>query len=916
MFTFSNLGILVCSVFAAEVDVEFDRDVVPILRRHCLKCHHSKAGKGGFRIDSVEGLFTSGNHGIPVVAGTPEISHLISRVTSDDVHKRMPPDGTGLSEFEINVLTRWIKQGASVSQEPWFGSAGSGLWSVQPLVIPEVPPHSNWGNNEIDGFILQSLNQVGLSPSPDSDRRTWIRRLYLVILGLPPDPEEVEAFIQDRSPDAVERQIDSVLQSPHYGERWAQHWLDCVRFAESTGYEVNKEIESAYYYRDYVIQALNEDIPYDRFVQEQLAGDTSGADAATGFLVAGPHDGNLSPDPLLTAMQMQDSWDEMIKSTSAVFLGLTVGCARCHDHKFDPISQKDYYSLQAVFSGVRHGKRRLRGVQDDQMQNRADMLEPRRDAAYKNLTAIKEGLSLKDAIDFREYEERFDPIQAKGIRIRIEATHDGGAVQLDDIEVWSTAKDDTPSVNVAHRDLGAWAESSPTIAANQGKTAETLLDGQRQLFLYFNAVSQSGVWVNIYFKQPFEVNRIVVKPRGQSVPVDYRMDVKTPDGRWIEIVDSRDRMIHMHDQRTVDQVELNGVDPSQTAALVEANQAARNLNTQYKSLRSGYQVDIGSFEESPATYILRGGDPFQKGRQVEPNIPQILGDLNLPVTASEQERRARLARVITDPSNPLIARVIVNRIWQYHFGTGIVDTPSDFGFNGSYPTHPGLLDWLATYLLDQRWSLKSVHKKILQSATFGQASFTHEAGLKKDAGVRLLWRFPPRRLEAEVLRDSILATSGKLNLKRYGPGFSFFKTSENAFVRRVTRETFDESGWRRMIYGKKIRLETPGIFGAFDCPDASQMTPKRFQSTTSVQALSLFNSQFVSRQAHFTAALIQSQIPKDADTSERVNAAVYRLLGRPASDREQELLKPVVRDQGLAPLCRLLFNSNEFVFVN
>ena len=789
------------------------------------------------------------------------------------------------------------------------------LWSLQPVERPEVPESALGAENPVDCFVLEDLSDAVLSISPPAERRTLIRRLYLVLLGIPPSPERVSEFVADSNPDAVERLVDRVLASPRYGERWAQHWLDSVRFAESTGYESNLFLPTAYHYRDYVLRSLNEDKPYDRFVLEQIAGDSLGVDSGTGFLVAGPDDGNLSPDPLLTEQQRQDSLDEMIKSTSAVLLGLSLGCARCHDHKFDPLKQKDYYSMQAVFAGVRHGERRLRGPENDRMQAEARELRPKVLAARELVDALRMRHPLRPPIDFREYEERFTPVTTDAIQMRIVRTNNNEAAELDDIEVWGVGGGESASINVAQRDNGARAESSPTYAANSGKSAETLLDEQRQLYLYFLSARNTDTWIKIYFDRAYEIDRIVIRPRGSRVPVDYRIDVRENNGSWREIVDSRERYPHLEDKRPAETVELIGLDADEIQEVVEANQQLRNLDSEHKRLRAGPQAHLGVFDTPEQTHVLVRGEPLQTAERVSPGLPAVLGgDLGLGENAPEADRRLALAHAITSAENPLIARVIANRIWQFHFGTGIVDTPSDFGFNGSKPTHPELLDWLASHLVDSEWSLKRLHRAILTSATFRQASFADTKAMKRDAESRLLWRFPPRRLSAEALRDSILAVSGTLNLRMYGPGFDFFQPIKSIFKRRVPRETFDPDGWRRMVYGQKIRLETVGVFGSFDCPDASQMAPKRSRSTTPIQALGLFNSPFVQRQAGFFAQSIEASV--GSDIGAQVTEAVRRTFGRDPTAPERALLERVVRENGLAALCRVLLNSNEFVFMN
>ena len=358
---------------------------------------------------------------------------------------------------------------------------------------------------------------------------------------------------------------------------------------------------------------------------------------------------------------------------------------------------------------------------------------------------------------------------------------------------------------------------------------------------------------------------------------------------------------------------MNGVERNLIGKIAKSLKRLRELESKYKTLRTGPLVFAGTFRKPDQAFLLKRGDPFQKAGIVSPNIPKVLGDLKIDENENESTRRLKLAQAIADPKNPLTARVIVNRIWQKHFGIGIVDTPSDFGFNGSYPTHPKLLDWLAQFLMKNKWSLKAIHKKILSSQTFQQQGFTNQLALAKDSKSRYLWRFPPRRLEAEALRDSILLVSGNLNKKMYGPGFDFFEPAPNPFVKRVPLERFSAEGNRRMIYGKKIRLEYVGIFGSLDCPDASQMSPKRSRSTTPVQALGLFNSEFVNNQAKILGQDIKAEYKNHRD---QINAAVLRTLGRPATKDELKILERVAKSNGIGSVCRILLNTNEFTFIN
>lgn len=893
----------------------FYREIQPVLVRACIVCHGPGKQENGYRIDLFDVLVRGGDSGHPaVVPGDPDASHLWQRITSGAPDQQMPPQGAGLDAADRERIRAWIASGAVLPPGGQAQNPRSDHWAFNSVGRPSVPrgrtPRGRW--NPVDAFIDRRLNAAGLVRSVEAPRRQLMRRAYLVALGIPPEPAQVAAFVGDRSPDAYERMIDAVLASTHYGEHWAQHWLDCVRYAETTGYEVNGANGKIYPYRDYLINALNEDRPYNRMVVEQLAGDQFGIDAATGFLVAGPHDTNRSPDPRLTAIQYQDGLDEMIKSTSAVFLGITLGCARCHDHKYDPFSQRDYYAMQAVFAGTSYGSRREQGVENDRMVDAARKLEPRLIGLRKQVEMLRARHGLQPPIDFHSYEETFTPVLTNAVQLRIHAAHDQGVIELDDVEVWTVADDSGETANVAHRDRGARATSSPTAKANQGKTAELLLDGTRQLFLYFQSRDTEDVWIKIYFDRPYRVDRMVIKPRGVHVPVDYRIDVAVGDDQWREVVDSRVRMLHPQDRRPANVVHLSGLDRQATATIVAANTEMRTVQAEYQRLRAGPQIFAGSFAPARDTYLMVRGDPLANGPAVAPAGPALFGVPALPADAPEAQRRLSLAQLIASPDNPLTARVLVNRVWQYTFGTGIVDTPSDFGINGGHPSHAQLLDWLATRLIDQNWSIKQLQRRLLSSATFRQASVSRREAARIDAECRLLWRFPPRRLSAEAIRDSLLLVSGQMNRRMGGPSFSFFEKTGNIFEKKQPRVEFGPEGWRRMIYGAKVRLEYVGVFGVFDCPDASQMAPKRTVSTSAGQALSLLNSPFVIRQAGFLADVASREV---ATVRRQIEVAAGRALCRPLRADEMRVLTEVAEQQGLMHACRILLNLNEFVFI-
>jgi hypothetical protein len=694
----------------SDTPVDFATQVRPLLEKRCFECHGPEKQESELRLDVRDWAMRGGESGEPAIAPfASDESHLLQLVSSGDIEQRMPPEGDPLSADEIATLKNWIDQGAAWPDE-WAGHAEqehvvTSHWSFQPIRNPE-PPASNEPfvatGNAVDAFVHAKLAGKGLAPSARADRRTLIRRLYLDVIGLPPTPEEVQAFEQDVSPDAWKALVDRVLASPHYGERWASYWLDVIRYGDTHGFEVNTPRPNAWPYRDYVIKSLNDDKPYDQFVREQIAGDQLNADVATGFLVAAPAvlPGQVGQDLASKRQARADELHEVIVRVSSGVMGLTVGCARCHNHKFDPISQRDYYQLQAVFAGLNYG--------DKPVQNPAPAL-------------LKEG-------------------------------------------------------------------GAPP------------------------ATSFSGI-----------------------------------------------------------------------------------------------------FAGTPAAYRLYRGDAMQRRERVTPGIPAVFGDLQLESSTPEPQRRKALADWLADPTNPLTARVIVNRIWQHHFGEGFVSTPSDFGAMGREPSHPELLDHLATALMQNGWSLKSLHRLILMSNTYQQANHPREDALAVDSNCRLLWRYPPWRLEMEAIRDSILSVTGSLDLTMGGPGFMVFKPNDNYVRVYDPKETWGPAEWRRMIYAHRVRMAQDGVFGAFDCPDAGQPAPKRQRSITAIQALNLLNSPFIQQQAEILATRAKKEVGEDQPAQiDRVFELTY---GRKATDDERAATLEVAKEFGLPAVCRAVLNSSEFLFV-
>lgn len=799
------------------------------------------------------------------------------------------------------------------------------FWSFKPVVRPPAPALKNpaWVRNPIDAFILARLEKENLTPSPEADRRTLIRRVSFDLIGLPPTPEEADAFVADPNPNAYEKLVDRLLASPRYGERWARHWLDVVRFAETHGFEENQPRPNSWPYRDYVIHAFNDDLPYDRFVHEQLCGDALGVDEATGYLVAGADDQVKSPDPVLTAQQRADELHDMVSTTGSTFLGLTVGCARCHDHKFDAITQLDYYRMTAILAGVQHGDRAWRRGPDPkapaqiaELRRRMDMIDARLDG----LAPLAEpgrsaGSVVRPPVSIARNIDRFTPVEAKFVRFTVTATNNGGEPCIDELEIFSAG--DNPR-NVALASAGAKATVSGTIAGFAIHKVEHLIDGQ-----YGNAHSwisnqAGGGWAQVELPQKTLIDRVVWGRDREQRFVDrlatgYKIEVATEPGNWHVVATSEDRATSRgpnNAQLGSDLVALEN-NPQAAALLKERRAIEGELQA---SAQSAGTVYAGVFTTPPQMHRLGRGDPMQPKEVVTPGgIAAVIPLLDLGESASDRDRRTALADWITNPGNPLPARVIVNRLWHYHFGRGIVSTPGDFGHMGSRPTHPELLDWMASELLSNGWRLKTIQRLIVCSATYRQSSAPSTSGLAADFGSTLLWRFPPRRLEAEPIRDSILFVTGKLDLTMGGPGFDVFKPDSNYVRVWVPKNQFGPIEWRRMIYQFKPRLQQEPTFGVFDCPDGGQIAPRRSSSTTPLQSLNMMNSPFMMQQANFFADRLRKEAGDDA--GDEVARAFRLAFGRNPSDSERAASIKFVHDQGLVLFCRTLLNANEFLHV-
>lgn len=884
--------------------VDFVTDIEPIIQAHCIDCHGPDEQESQFRLDRLAAMLSGGNSGEPaVVPGKPNESFLLKLIRHSEPGKEMPPDES-LSKGEIELVEQWITDGAKTPES--YGPAKANVdlshWAFQP--VRRSP------STGIDQFVRDKLQDNGLTQSPAAERRVLIRRLYLVMLGIPPTQQQVKTFVKDQSDDAWATLVERVLSSSHYGERWATYWLDLVRFGETHGYEMNRERPTAWQYRDWVIQSFNDDKPYNEFVRQQIAGDALGADVATGFLVAGPVDQVKGSDPKLRQAQRMNDLDDMINTTGTAFLGLTTGCARCHNHKFDPISQRDYYSMQAVFAGVQHGDRALPPSPESKQQIATLDTEIAELTDRLKKFIVEDQSKLRPSVNAKQNEELFNKKEARFIRFTIQKTT-GGEGCIDELEIYANGS------NVALASRGAKATSSGDFVHPKHKLLH-INDGGHGNDRSWIVDSAKGGWVQIELAAPALIDRIVWgRDRGgkyaDRLPIQYRIESAMELDEWEMLSSSADRKAFAGGKPSEPEYQFAkfpDAEAMQGKKWLKRLQAARD---EKKELEKSTLVYAGTFSQPGPTHRLYRGEPDAKREQVAPNAIEVFNSLDLATDAPERDRRLALANWIASADNPLTARVIVNRLWQFHFGIGIVDTPSDFGRNGTPPSHPELLDCLAGELMDHDWSLKHIHRLILNSDTWRQSNRPNADAIRVDATSRLLWRFPPRRLEAEAIRDSILAATGVLDLQNAGgPGFSPFEVEMENVRHYHAKKTFGPADWRRMIYMTKVRQEREQVFGAFDCPDASMVVAKRSRSTTPLQALNLLNSQFVMQQAD----LFARRLEKESETlPQQITRAWQLCFQRAPTDEELADSVAFIQDEGIQQFTRAMLNANEFVFI-
>jgi hypothetical protein len=794
----------------------FEKDVLPVLQANCLRCHGEEKARGSLRLDSRAAILKGGDHGPAVSLDKPDDSLLLVAIGYDDDHLKMPKKGK-LDQPQIDVLTRWVKAGA-----PWPAGASATVkggvvddkardyWAYKPVRRPAVPEVKNtdWVRNPVDAFVLAKLEARGLTPAPPADRVALLRRAHYDLTGLPPTPEDVDAFLKDESPDAYEKVVDRLLAGPHYGEKWGRHWLDLVRYAETNGYERDGPKPFAWRFRDYVIRSFNDDKPYDRFVKEQLAGDEIDRDDPDAVIATGYYRLGLWDDEPADPLQARyDELDDWVATTGQVFLGLTMNCARCHDHKIDPIPQKDYYRLLAFFQDVQR---------------------------YSDTRDVRSSFNLTD-ISPPEKRERYEKELKEREARQAELT--AAMTKLEDEAIQKMSAEDQ--------------------RATEGPDRPKVLARKLKQFL---SPEEAAAYADL----KKELDALQKKP---APPVEPALSVH--------------------------------------------NCLAR----------------------PPETHVMTRGNAHAPADKVEPGFPEVLGFPAPAIPGPEKGakssgRRTVLADWVASKDNPLTARVLANRLWQHHFGRGIVASSNDFGKFGVPPTHPELLDWLASEFVEGGWKLKRMHKLIMLSNAYQMSAKADAEALRKDPGNTALWRFNRRRLTAEEVRDSELAVSGRLNLKMGGP--SVYPPMPKEVLAGQSRpgegwgRSPPEEAARRSVYVHVKRSLLVPILATHDEADTDSSCPVRYTTTVPTQALGLLNGQFTNEQAAAFADRLRREAPDDL--AAQVRRGVRLTAGRTPGDDEVQKDVGFVRElqtkgklsgrDALKDYCLMLLNTNEFVYID
>ena len=917
-----------------EANELFETRIKPILEEKCMKCHGDKKQKSGFRLDTRWNLLKGGHSGeTAVLPGDADKSFLIEALTTDDEDMIMPPKGDRLSKEEVQIFREWINAGAQ-----WPGQMGQqvevkaeSLWSLQKIKRPLVPGVK--GSGTIDRFIQSSLNEQAMQFSEQAEPRDLIRRVSVILTGLRPSPKDVEEFEKSYEQEPLrtyDQLVDRLLASVHLGERFAQHWLDVIRWGETTGAEANLYRKGAWKYRDYVIDAFNQDLPYDQFIREQLAGDVLGAPYATGFLVAGPNVPKNSIGNQISDHKSSraDRLDQTIQTVSASVLGMTVGCARCHDHKFDPISIEDYYSMKAVFEDLEY-EARVPELAPDHAQV---ILDKRLRAEIGELRAYAQSDTWIE--DWYRYQDvYFKAPKSREIRIEF----DESKTILDELEIFD--KEGRNLLKTEDFELNTQQEGRQPNGPDR-----SLVDGSygewRSFRVNLPKEGDEKPWIEVVFKEPQKIHKVRLSENRELDTIsDYitkKGELKKSDavdnyvisvrekGEWLQVAswknfevdrlrNDRIRTSFEQVEKKISQIREEGLKPASIGKFLKYEEKLRSVRRSEEDFISttGY-LNLLNFPGK--THVLKRGDVASPGQELEAaGLAVINGKLNLKSAHAGSERRVEFGKWLSSKQNPLTARTMMNRLWHHVFGCGLVTTGSDFGNAGALPSHPELLDWLAHEFMypehsDKAWSVKHMLKLMVSSHAFRQSSLPVKSYVKKDADAIYLWRYNPRRVEAEVMRDCILQVTENLNTEVGGRGFNIYEP-KLLFGHWHMKDNFSELTWRRLLYQNKMRRSDDALFSAFDLPDCGQIRDKRSISTTPLQALNLLNAEFVIAQSEILATQVQS---KFKDEAAQVSECFRRLFNRAPSEEELRHCRALLQKEGLSLVCRALFNSNEF----
>ena len=978
MLLFTGFNAAAVQPSGPDAQAFFRDQVYPILKANCIKCHGGEKTKGGLELTSQLSLVKGGETGSAIDANAPEKSLLLEMMSYKDKEHEMPPSGKRPAE-EIEILKNWLAMGAPY--DPALENAGTktaknndahsaeksaaapqSWWAYQPVkqIQPPSVKSREWSQNPVDAFLAARLESAGLHPNGPASKEQLVRRAYYDLIGLPPSPAAVTKFVNDPSPDAWPRLIDELLSKPQYGEKWARHWMDLVRYAETEGFERDSAKPNIWRYRDYLIDAFNNDLPYDRFIIEQLAGDelespTQASLTATGFLRLGQYD----DEPADRLLAKYDSLADTVQVTSEVFMGMTMGCARCHDHKKDPITQRDYYSFMAFFHGVKEYSATRHQMHHWLPKDQPELLNKFAREQFETLERIEmENLRFKELLeDSGKHKSNADAVQNSHADSKkdanIASAHDSGIEQ----GVRHTFREPDASWKEEGFDSSKWEADKGAASTRAGEPVwvrrtfalkeipkfvalEFEYEGHTELFIngtqiFSNSRLPKGRRM-LMFAPPIlpknllhtGVNYLCIRTNTQQaavLPAAIIWDKKNDAPQWEEAFKRKSPEDAAHINQKTGGDFLKSV--------------KQNTERWFAEVKRPLGIELSAVSElgttPPPLSVHRRGNPQSPGEPVDAAFPAILSLSQNPAKAqaspvrnASSGRRTALANWLTQPENPLVSRVAVNRIWQHHFGRGIVPSSNDFGRLGEQPTHPELLDFLAQTFIEKKWSFKQMHRLLMNSQAYRMNSIAAQDGLTKDPENTLLWRYPMRRLTAEELRDSILWASGLLKLDLHGepvypPLPDAVLETQSVPGRGWPKQGVEETSRRSIYVHVKRTLSVPLLS---DHDQAATDTPcaVRFASTVPTQALGMLNSEFIADQARRFAERIQSEAGESAEA--QIRHGLNLVLQREPTPDEVALCRRTVdmlqsehhltAQTALQRFALLALNLNEFIYLD